>query len=69
MLLVYCLLLLFTRYNQSVRNLTRAEHKMSPVWPLLSCVGVVGTTLNTYVLHVFYTERHSLVTSVNAMIG
>ena len=47
----------------------KGKHMFSKFWPLLSCVGAVGTTLNSYVLYVFYTERHSLVTSVNAMIG
>ena len=47
----------------------RSEHKLYYLWPLLSAFGMVGTVLNSYVLFVFYSERHSLVTSVNAMIG
>ena len=47
----------------------RSEHKLYYLWPLLSAFGMVGTVLNSYVLFVFYSGRHSLVTSVNAMIG
>ena len=37
-------------------------------WQLLSCVGFFGTTINSFLLHSFYSERKVLATSVNCMI-
>ena len=37
-------------------------------WHVLSCVGVFGTTINSFLLHSFYLERKVLATSVNCMI-
>ena len=42
---------------------------LSSVWKLDSFFGFVGIILNGYLLYIFYKERHSLLTSVNAMIG
>ena len=47
----------------------RSDHSFARYWPLLSIVGVVGTTLNSYVLYSFYSERAEIISSVNLMIG
>ena len=37
-------------------------------WQALSGLGVVGTILNSFLLHTFFIERKGMATSVNAMI-
>ena len=47
----------------------KSQHKFSRFWPLLSSIGVMGTIFNSYVLYCFISERNTMVTSVNVMIG
>ena len=47
----------------------RSDHTFARYWPLLSIVGIVGTSLNSYVLYSFYSKRAEMVSSVNLMIG
>ena len=50
-------------------QMLRSDHIFAKYWPLLSLVGLVGTTLNTYVLYSFYSDRSEIISSVNTMIG
>ena len=50
-------------------QMLRSDHTFAKYWPLLSLVGLVGTTLNSYVLYSFYAERSEIISSVNTMIG
>ena len=45
------------------------KNTVSRFWPLLSFIGVMGTIFNSYVLYCFISERNTMVTSVNVMIG
>ena len=47
----------------------KRKHRFSTIWCFQSVVGVIGTFFNSFVLYVFYNERKSLLTSVNAMIA
>ena len=49
-------------------DVNRANHPLARFWKINSGLGIVGTVLNSFVLYIFYIERHSMVTSVNAMI-
>ena len=55
--------------NVTSRSSLKSQHKFSRFWPLLSSIGVVGTVFNSYVLYCFISERNTMVTSVNVMIG
>ena len=55
--------------NVTSRTTLKSQHKFSRFWPLLSSIGVLGTVFNSYVLYCFISERNTMVTSVNVMIG
>ena len=38
------------------------------LWSYNIVVGLIGSVLNSYILYIFISERHSMITSVNAMI-
>ena len=38
------------------------------MWSYNIFVGLIGSVLNSYILYIFISERHSMITSVNAMI-
>ena len=46
----------------------KKKHFLSSYWPWQSLFGLIGTFLNCYVLYAAFEERHSLISSVNAMI-
>ena len=48
---------------------SRSQHSFAKFWPFLSIIGVIGTSLNSYVLYSFYSVRAEMVSSVNIMIG
>ena len=45
----------------------REPHYLSSAWLALSCLAIIGTVLNTWVLVIFIKERKALISSVNAM--
>ena len=45
----------------------KQNNRLIHVWLGQSVMGIVGTILNSSVLYIFYSERQSLLTSVNAM--
>ena len=47
----------------------KSQHRLASWWPLLSSIGVLGTIFNSLVLFCFISERNTMVTSVNVMIG
>ena len=46
----------------------KKKHKLAKFWLMQSVMGLVGTFLNSFHLFIFYKERKSLWTSVNAML-
>ena len=81
---LYILLLLLALVSLSSENNHSASLTYSPdkqkrknqehflvkygAWQSLSVLGLLGTVSNAFILNTFYSERHSMVTSVNAMI-
>ena len=49
--------------------LIHGKAKFSHLWLVQSGVGIIGMLMNGVVLHFFYNQRKSLVSSVNAMLG
>ena len=47
----------------------RSHHPFAKYWPFLSIIGIFGIFLNIFVLYSFYSERATMVSSVNIMIG
>ena len=47
----------------------RSHHTFAKYWPYLSIIGGFGIFLNIFVLYSFYSERATIFTSVNIMIG
>ena len=47
---------------------TEGGHPYRYLWLCQSFVGLIGTGLNSFVLSIFWTERQSLNTTINAMI-
>ena len=69
--LIFTLILRIHGQDQiSEKNATKSDHFIVKYygWQSLSGFGIVGTVLNSFLLHTFYIERKALATSVNAMI-
>ena len=58
------------RYSPDKQKRKNQEHFLVKygAWQSLSVLGLLGTVSNAFILNTFYSERHSMVTSVNAMI-
>ena len=78
LLLLFALLSLSSGNNHSVINTYSPEKQKTKkqehflvkygAWQSLSVLGLLGTLSNAFLLNTFYSERQSMVTSVNAMI-
>ena len=58
----------FKRFDD-VKLPSRGKQRYSHLWLVQSAVGIIGMILNGAVLHLFYNERKSLISSVNAMLA
>ena len=58
------------RYSPDKQKRKNQEHFLVKygAWQSLSVLGLLGTLSNAFLLKTFYSERQSMVTSVNAMI-
>ena len=57
-----------TSLDIGYKVIEKKKHFLSSYWPCQSVFGMIGTFLNCYVLYAAFEERHSLISSVNAMI-
>ena len=57
---------IFSSSERETRS-SGGRHRFAFMWLVESMIGMIGMILNCYVLHIFYSERQYLHTSVNAM--
>ena len=46
----------------------KSDHRMALAWAFNPMFGLIGTCLNSFILYMFYTERHTFIRPINAMI-
>ena len=54
--------------NKALVQKRNGEHQAATMWCLHPILGAIGTTTNSFVLYMFYIERHTFINSINVMI-